>query len=95
MCYPGLIETLAAAPTTSVVANDEYLLLRRVRDRIAREPGTALDIERIAHSVGLAPRTLSRRFEIAYGRSPYHYLVALRGDPYHSPYTAGLTGGGA
>jgi transcriptional regulator GlxA family with amidase domain len=82
MCYPGLVETLAAAIVPAPVRSDQHLLLRRVRDHLDRDVGRALDVERLAHGFGLAPRALTRGFTIAYGGSPYDYLVARRSDPY-------------
>jgi transcriptional regulator GlxA family with amidase domain len=92
MCYPGLVETLLAATAPAPLRSADHLLLRRIRDQLDRDLGRALDVEQLAHSIGLAPRTLTRRFQIAYGRSPYDYLVARRTDPRRTPYTAVSTG---
>jgi AraC-like DNA-binding protein len=56
----------------------ELALLRRVRDRIDREYAQPLNVEALAREVHLSPGHLSRRFKIAYGESPYSYLMTRR-----------------
>ncbi|MFD1858621.1 AraC family transcriptional regulator [Aeromicrobium camelliae] len=56
----------------------ELLLLRRVRDRIDREYAQPLDVESLARGVHMSAGHLSRRFKIAYGESPYSYLMTRR-----------------
>jgi transcriptional regulator GlxA family with amidase domain len=56
----------------------ELALLRRVRDRIDREHTRPLDVEALAHGVGMSAGHLSRRFRLAYGESPYSYLMTRR-----------------
>jgi AraC-like DNA-binding protein len=53
-------------------------LLRRVRDRIDREYARPLDVEALARGVGLSAGYLSREFKLAYGESPYSYLMTRR-----------------
>lgn len=53
-------------------------LLRRVRDRIDREYAQPLDVDALARGVGMSPGHLSRRFRLAYGESPYSYLMTRR-----------------
>ncbi|MCU1623021.1 MAG: AraC family transcriptional regulator [Frankiales bacterium] len=52
--------------------------LRRVRDRIDREYAQPLDIEALARGVHMSAGHLSREFRIAYGESPYSYLMTRR-----------------
>ncbi|MGO1000918.1 helix-turn-helix transcriptional regulator [Lysobacter sp. CA196] len=52
--------------------------LRRVRDRIDREYAQPLDVEALAHGVGMSAGHLSRLFRSAYGESPYSYLMTRR-----------------
>jgi len=57
---------------------DELARLRRVRDRIDREYARPLDVEALARGVHLSAGHLSRRFRLAYGESPYAYLMTRR-----------------
>ena len=52
--------------------------LRRVRDRIDREYAQPLDVESLAHCVHMSAGHLSRQFKLAYGESPYSYLMTRR-----------------
>jgi AraC-like DNA-binding protein len=52
--------------------------LRRVRDRIDREYAQPLDVEELACSVHMSAGHLSRQFRLAYGESPYSYLMTRR-----------------
>lgn len=54
------------------------VLLRRVRDRIDREYAAPLDVEALARGVHLSAGHLSRQFKLAYGESPYQYLMTRR-----------------
>jgi AraC-like DNA-binding protein len=53
-------------------------LLRRVRDRIDREYAQPLDVEALARGVNMSAGHLSRQFRLAYGESPYSYLMTRR-----------------
>jgi transcriptional regulator GlxA family with amidase domain len=53
-------------------------LLRRVRDRMDREYAQPLDVEALARGVNMSAGHLSRQFKIAYGESPYAYLMTRR-----------------
>lgn len=63
-------------------AGEEYLRdlarLRKVRDRIDREYAQPLDVEALARAVHMSAGHLSRQFKIAYGESPYSYLMTRR-----------------
>ncbi|HZN83003.1 MAG TPA: helix-turn-helix transcriptional regulator [Mycobacterium sp.] len=52
--------------------------LRRVRDRIDREYAQPLDVEALARAVHMSAGHLSREFRLAYGESPYAYLMTRR-----------------
>jgi AraC-like DNA-binding protein len=52
--------------------------LRRVRDRIDREYEQPLDVEELARGVSMSAGHLSRQFRLAYGESPYAYLMTRR-----------------
>jgi AraC-like DNA-binding protein len=52
--------------------------LRRVRDRIDREYAQPLDVEALARGVHMSGGHLSRKFRLAYGESPYSYLMTRR-----------------
>jgi transcriptional regulator GlxA family with amidase domain len=56
----------------------DLALLRRVRDRIDREYEQPLDVEALARGVGVSAGHLSRQFRLAYGESPYAYLMTRR-----------------
>ncbi|KJE21823.1 DNA-binding domain-containing protein, AraC-type [Frankia torreyi] len=52
--------------------------LRRVRDRIDREYARPLSVEALARGVHMSAGHLSREFRLAYGESPYGYLMTRR-----------------
>ncbi len=52
--------------------------LRRVRDRIDREYAQPLDVEALARGAHMSAGHLSRAFRLAYGESPYAYLMTRR-----------------
>ncbi|TDR42022.1 AraC family transcriptional regulator [Tahibacter aquaticus] len=52
--------------------------LRRVRDRIDRDYAQPLDVEALARGVNLSAGHLSRQFRLAFGESPYSYLMTRR-----------------
>ena len=52
--------------------------LRRVRDRIDREYAQPLDVEALARTAHMSAGHLSREFKLAYGESPYSYLMTRR-----------------
>jgi AraC-like DNA-binding protein len=56
----------------------ELARLRRVRDRIDREYAEPLDVEALARGEHVSAGHLSRRFKLAYGESPYSYLMTRR-----------------
>jgi AraC-like DNA-binding protein len=52
--------------------------LRRVRDRIDREYAEPLDVEALARGAHMSAGHFSREFKLAYGESPYGYLMTRR-----------------
>ena len=73
----GTIWRMTSRPTT-----DEHLRdlawLRRVRDRMDREYAEPLDVDALARGAHMSAGHLSREFRIAYGESPYSYLMTRR-----------------
>jgi len=67
---------------TSSPASHPYLReltqLRRVKDRMDREYAQPLDVESLARDVHMSAGHFSRRFKLAYGESPYSYLMTRR-----------------
>jgi AraC-like DNA-binding protein len=67
---------------TSSPAAEQHLrdlaLLRRVRDRIDREYAQPLDVEALARDAHMSAGHFSRQFRLAYGESPYSYLMTRR-----------------
>ena len=57
---------------------DELVRLRRVRDRMDREFAEPLNVEELARGVQMSAGHLSRQFKLAYGESPYSYLMTRR-----------------
>jgi len=56
----------------------DLALLRRVRDRMDRAYAQPLDVEALARGVHMSAGHLSRQFRLAYGESPYAYLMTRR-----------------
>ncbi|MEA3215381.1 MAG: hypothetical protein QOJ19_1537 [Acidimicrobiia bacterium] len=56
----------------------DLALLRRVRDRIDRDYAQPLDVEALARGACMSAGHLSRQFRLAYGESPYAYLMTRR-----------------
>jgi AraC-like DNA-binding protein len=56
----------------------DLALLRRVRDRIDRDYAQPLNVEALASGVHMSAGHLSRQFRLAYGESPYSYLMTRR-----------------
>src|ERR1700726_1738762 len=52
--------------------------LRRVRDRIDRDYAQPLDVEALARGAHMSAGHFSREFKLAYGESPYAYLMTRR-----------------
>jgi AraC-like DNA-binding protein len=56
----------------------DLALLRRVRDRIDRDYAQPLDVEALARDAHMSAGHLSRQFKLAFGESPYSYLLTRR-----------------
>ena len=68
---------MSTSPADSQRLRD-LALLRRVRDRIDRDYPQPLDVEALARGVHMSAGHLSRQFRLAYGESPYSYLMTRR-----------------
>jgi transcriptional regulator GlxA family with amidase domain len=70
------------SPVTTTPGSEQRLrdlaLLRRVRDRMDRDYAQPLDVEALARGVHMSAGHLSRHFKLAYGESPYSYLMTRR-----------------
>lgn len=77
---PARHGTIARMTSTSTRAQRlaDLARLRRVRDRIDREYAQPLDVEALARGVHMSAGHLSRQFRLAYGESPYGYLMTRR-----------------
>jgi transcriptional regulator GlxA family with amidase domain len=56
----------------------DLTLLRSVRDRIDREYAQPLDVDALGRGGNMSAGHLSRQFRLAYGESPYGYLMSRR-----------------
>ncbi|HEY6880920.1 MAG TPA: helix-turn-helix transcriptional regulator [Polyangiales bacterium] len=76
------LEPGASAATEEQVRREQHLRdlarLRRVRDRIDREYAQPLDVEALARGAHMSAGHFSRQFKLAYGESPYSYLMTRR-----------------
>ena len=73
----GTITNVTSTPAEEQRLRD-LALLRRVRDRIDREYAQPLNVEALARGVHMSAGHLSREFRLAYGESPYGYLMTRR-----------------
>lgn len=76
-CSGGTIVNVTTRPAEEQRLRD-LARLRRVRDRIDREYAQPLDVEALARGAGMSAGHLSRQFRLAYGESPYSYLMTRR-----------------
>jgi AraC-like DNA-binding protein len=67
-----------ASTSTKKQHLDDLARLRRVRDRIDRDYAQPLDVEALARGAHMSAGHLSREFRVAYGESPYGYLMTRR-----------------
>jgi transcriptional regulator GlxA family with amidase domain len=72
----GTIAQVSSCPDAQRLR--DLTLLRRVRDRMDREYAQPLDVEALARGVNMSAGHLSRQFKLAYGESPYSYLMTRR-----------------
>jgi AraC-like DNA-binding protein len=73
----GTISDVTSKPAEAQHLRD-LARLRRVRDRIDREYAQPLDVEALARGAHMSAGHLSRQFRLAYGESPYSYLMTRR-----------------
>ncbi len=66
------------SPSTAAQHLRDLAWLRRVRDRIDRDYAQPLDVEALARGAHMSAGHLSREFKVAYGESPYSYLMTRR-----------------
>jgi AraC-like DNA-binding protein len=74
---PGTISQVTGIPPAAQDLRD-LARLRRVRDRIDREYARPLDVEALARDAHMSAGHFSRQFRLAYGESPYSYLMTRR-----------------
>jgi AraC-like DNA-binding protein len=73
----GTISQVTSRPAAAQHLRD-LARLRRVRDRIDREYAQPLDVEALARGAHMSAGHFSREFRLAYGESPYGYLMTRR-----------------
>jgi AraC-like DNA-binding protein len=73
----GTISRVTSTPAAAQRLSD-LARLRRVRDRIDREYAQPLDVEALARDAHMSAGHFSRKFRLAYGESPYGYLMTRR-----------------
>ncbi|MCW2540465.1 MAG: transcriptional regulator, AraC family [Frankiales bacterium] len=73
----GTISQVTSTPSAAQRLSD-LARLRRVRDRMDREYAQPLDVEALARGAHMSAGHLSREFRLAYGESPYAYLMTRR-----------------
>jgi AraC-like DNA-binding protein len=73
----GTISQVTSRPVEEHRLSD-LARLRRVRDRIDREYAQPLDVEALARGAYMSAGHFSREFRLAYGESPYGYLMTRR-----------------
>lgn len=57
---------------------EELALLRRARDLMDRDYAEPLDVPAMARAALMSPAHFSRQFRVAYGETPYGYLMTRR-----------------
>ncbi len=70
--------TLVTSESAAAQHLRDLVWLRRVRDRMDREYAQPLDVEALARGAHMSAGHLSREFKLAYGESPYSYLMTRR-----------------
>jgi AraC-like DNA-binding protein len=75
---PACGTILRVTSTPDAQRLEDLARLRRVRDRIDREYAQPLDVEALARGEHMSAGHLSRQFRLAYGESPYAYLMTRR-----------------
>ncbi|MDX3634023.1 helix-turn-helix transcriptional regulator [Streptomyces europaeiscabiei] len=57
---------------------DDLVRLRRARDRMDREYAEPLDVTALARTALMSPGHFQRSFRVAFGETPYGYLMTRR-----------------
>ncbi|MEV1120084.1 helix-turn-helix transcriptional regulator [Actinosynnema sp. NPDC049800] len=57
---------------------EELAHLRRARDLMDREYARPLDVPALARAALMSPSHFARQFKLAYGETPYNYLMTRR-----------------
>ncbi len=60
------------------MSQEDFVLLRRARDRMDREYTQPLNVDALAQTALMSPGHFSRSFRAAYGETPYGYLMTRR-----------------
>jgi transcriptional regulator GlxA family with amidase domain len=60
------------------VTPEDLVLLRRVRDMMDRDYARPLDVPALARAALMSPGHFSRSFRVAFGETPYSYLMTRR-----------------
>jgi AraC-like DNA-binding protein len=60
------------------VRPEEFAHLRRARDLMDREYARPLDVPAMARTALMSPSHFARQFKLAYGETPYNYLMTRR-----------------
>ena len=76
--HRGTIAPVTSRPDAEQQRLRDLVKLRRIRDRIDREYAQPLDVEALARGENMSAGHLSRQFRLAYGESPYSYLMTRR-----------------
>ena len=69
---------MSTSPSAAAEHLRDLARLRRVRDRIDREYAQPLDVEALARDACMSAGHFTRQFRLAYGESPYGYLMTRR-----------------
>jgi AraC-like DNA-binding protein len=73
-----ILQKSSEGPVADARRLEDLARLRRVRDRIDREYARPLNVEALARGAHMSAGHLSRQFRLAFGESPYSYLMTRR-----------------
>ena len=77
-CYPNMGVGTANVEPMKQHELDALIALRRAKDLIDRDFAKPLDVPTMAAKALMSPAHFSRQFKVAYGLSPYAYLMTRR-----------------
>jgi len=69
---------VASTPDTAPQSVETLRFLRRARDLMDRQYAEPLDVPTMAAKALMSPAHFSREFKVAYGETPYAYLMTRR-----------------